>query len=207
MGELHSMGQNGQLIDRIGRARLVPVIRVETAAEAVERGRAVLEAGHDVLELTTTTADWPDALRELRAAAPDAATGVGTVTTRAAAELAIELGATFLVSPYPAPAVGEAADAAGVLFMEGGFTPDQIARAAERGVAKLFPAHLGGLRYLRSLLGVLPGARIVPTGGIAPEETQAWLDAGAFAVGGSELARGDVRAALAAAGGGARSHA
>lgn len=199
VAEPHSAQRNAELIERIGRARLLPVIRVERAAEAVEQGRAVLEAGHDVIELTTTTAGWPDALRELRGAAPEAAAGVGTVTTPAAAELAIELGAAFLVSPYPAAAVGQVADAAGVLFMEGGFTPDQIARAAERGVAKLFPAHLGGIRYLRSLLGVLPGARIVPTGGIAPDEAPAWLEAGAFAVGGSELARGDVRAALAAA--------
>ena len=187
MDELRSIGQNEELIDRIGRARVIPVIRVETAAAAVERAQAALAAGLDVIELTTTTTDWPDALQELRAAAPDAATAVGTVTTRAAAELAIELGAAFLVSPYPAPAVAEAAEAAGVLFMEGGFSPDQIARASERGVAKLFPAHLGGIRYLRSLLSVLPGARIVPTGGIGPDDADAWLEAGAFAVGGSEF--------------------
>ena len=187
MGELNSIRQNEELIERIGAARVIPVIRVDDAAAAVERAHAVLETGHDVIELTTTTADWPTALRELRAAAPDAATGVGTVTTRAAAELAIELGAAFLVSPYPAPVVAEAAEAAGVLFMEGGFTPDQIARATDRGVAKLFPAHLGGIRYLRSLLSVLPGARIVPTGGIGPDVADAWLEAGAFAVGGSEF--------------------
>ena len=187
MDEPRSIGQNEELIDRIGRARVIPVIRVDGAAAAVERAQAALETGHDVIELTTTTADWPDALRELRAAAPDALTAVGTVTTRAAAELAVELGAAFLVSPYPAPAVAEAAEAAGVLFMEGGFSPDQIARASERGVAKLFPAHLGGIRYLRSLLSVLPGARIVPTGGIGPDDAEAWLEAGAFAVGGSEF--------------------
>ena len=187
MAELRSIEQNEALIERIGRARVIPVIRVESSAAAVERAQAALGSGLDVIELTTTTADWPDALRELRAAAPDVATAVGTVTTRAAAELAIELGAAFLVSPYPAPAVAEAAEAAGVLFMEGGFSPDQIARASERGVAKLFPAHLGGIRYLRSLLSILPGARIVPTGGIGPDDAEAWLEAGAFAVGGSEF--------------------
>ena len=189
MGELHSTSRNVALITRIGRAQVVPVIRVDDAAAAVERAHTALATGHDVIELTTTTAGWPDALRELRAAAPGAAIAMGTVTTPAAAELAIELGAAFLVSPYPAPAVAEVADAAGALFMEGGFTPDQIAHAAERGVAKLFPAHLGGIRYLRSLLSVLPGARIVPTGGIGQDDAAAWLEAGAFAVGGSDFAR------------------
>ena len=189
MGELHSISQNAELITRIGRARTIPVIRVDGAAAAIERAHGALAAGHDVIELTTTTADWPDALRELRAAAPDAAIAMGTVTTPAAAELAIELGAAFLVSPYPAPAVAYVSEVAGALFMEGGFTPDQIATASERGVAKLFPAHLGGIQYLRSLLSVLPGARIVPTGGIGPDDADAWLEAGAFAVGGSDFAR------------------
>ena len=189
MGELDSISRNAELIARIGRARTIPVIRVDAAVAAVERAHVALEAGLDVIELTTTTADWPDALRELRAAAPDAVVAMGTVTTPAAAELAIELGAAFLVSPYPAPAVAEIAEAAGALFMEGGFTPDQIATASERGVAKLFPAHLGGIQYLRSLLSVLPGARIVPTGGIGPDDAEAWLEAGAFAVGGSDFAR------------------
>jgi 2-dehydro-3-deoxyphosphogluconate aldolase/(4S)-4-hydroxy-2-oxoglutarate aldolase len=68
-------------------------------------------------------------------------------------------------------------------FAEGGLTPRELAGAASRGVAKLFPAHLGGLPYLRSVLTVLPGARIIPTGGIAVEEVPRWLAAGAFAVG------------------------
>ena len=55
-------------------------------------------------------------------------------------------------------------------------------------MAKLFPAHVGGPRYLKSLLAVAPGARIMPTGGIALDEVGEWLDAGALAVGvGSDL--------------------
>jgi 2-dehydro-3-deoxyphosphogluconate aldolase / (4S)-4-hydroxy-2-oxoglutarate aldolase len=187
MSERRSDRRNEDLIALIGRTRFMPVIRVDTADEAVERARALLASGRELVELTATTAGWPSALQELAAEAPEAAIGVGTITGAADAELALGLGARLLVSPYPAPAAAGVADDAGALFMEGGFTPDQIARACERGIAKLFPAHLGGIRYLRSLLAVLPGARIVPSGGIAPDEAPAWLEAGAFAVGGSEL--------------------
>jgi 2-dehydro-3-deoxyphosphogluconate aldolase / (4S)-4-hydroxy-2-oxoglutarate aldolase len=173
-----------EIIDRLGAARVIPVVRVDTAAEAVTQARSLLARHHGVIELTATTADWQEALAELRGAA---LAGVGTVTTAADAEAALELGADFLVSPYPAPQAAAVADAAGAVFIEGGFTPDQIARAAERGIAKLFPAHVGGIPYLRSLLGVLPGARIVPSGGIDPHSVEEWLDAGAFAVGGSTL--------------------
>ncbi|MFJ8674693.1 hypothetical protein [Streptomyces sp. NPDC093589] len=56
-------------------------------------------------------------------------------------------------------------------------------------MAKLFPAHVGGLAYLRSLLAVLPGARIMATGGITVDNAADWLAAGAFSVSiGSDIA-------------------
>ena len=71
-------------------------------------------------------------------------------------------------------------------------TPAEVLAAADGGIAKLFPAHAVGPRYLRSVLAVAPpGTRVVPTGGIALDDVAAWLDAGAYAVGiGSELAPG-----------------
>ncbi len=73
----------------------------------------------------------------------------------------------------------------------GGYTPAELLAAADGGIAKLFPAHAAGPRYLRSVLAVAPGARVIPTGGIALDDVGAWLEAGAYAVGiGSELAPG-----------------
>ena len=66
----------------------------------------------------------------------------------------------------------------------------RLNRSGGRGIAKLFPAHVGGPAYLRSILAVLPGARIVPTGGIALGQVRDYLDAGAYAVGvGSDLVK------------------
>jgi 2-keto-3-deoxy-6-phosphogluconate aldolase len=50
--------------------------------------------------------------------------------------------------------------AAGVPLVEGGLTPTELLDATSRGIAKLFPAHVVGVRYLRSLLAVAPEARI-----------------------------------------------
>lgn len=47
----------------------------------------------------------------------------------------------------------------------------------------MFPAHVGGPQFIRSLKAVLPDALIVPTGGIKPGEVGDWLAAGAAAVG------------------------
>lgn len=180
----------GPLLVALGEQRLLPVLRSPDAATAVARTRGFLDAGCRVVELTTSTPDWREALagcRELRGSGGDnrspAFIGLGTVVRAEQASAAIEAGADFLVSPYPAPEVREVAARHGVVFIEGGFTPAEIAAAAARGPAKVFPAHVGGPRYLSSLRAVLPEAVLIPTGGVSLGEAGAYLDAGALAVG------------------------
>src|ERR1700743_3803871 len=104
--------------------RVLPVLREREPADAVARVGVLLAAGCRVVELTTSTRDWPAALAECVLGGP-ALIGVGTVTTAAQATTAIDGGAAFLVSPYPCPAVRTVAAAAGTLFIEGGFTPGE----------------------------------------------------------------------------------
>ena len=176
------------VIDRLAASRIVPVVRATSAQTAYEIVARLLGAGVDTIECTASTPDWPSLLSTLRAGSVEALLGIGTITTAANAHLAVAAGADFIVSPYPCPDVRTVADRAGVLFIEGGFTPGEVASASRHGIAKLVPAHVGGVRYLQSLLDVLPGARIIPTGGIAVADVPRWLAAGAFAVGvGSDL--------------------
>jgi 2-dehydro-3-deoxyphosphogluconate aldolase/(4S)-4-hydroxy-2-oxoglutarate aldolase len=185
-------------LDAIAAARVLPVLRAPDAATALDQARRVLAAGLGVVELTATTPGWADALAALRREAPTATLGAGTVIDAPTAEAAVAAGAAFLVSPHAAPAVRAVAERAGVPFLEGALSPTELAAAlAAGGAAKLFPAHAGGPAYLRSVLAVMPGARIVPTGGIRLEDVPAWLEAGAFAVGvGSDLVSGDIEGRL-----------
>ncbi|MBV9448143.1 MAG: bifunctional 4-hydroxy-2-oxoglutarate aldolase/2-dehydro-3-deoxy-phosphogluconate aldolase [Streptosporangiaceae bacterium] len=196
--------------------RVIPVIRRPDPDSAIEACHAVLALGEaaaretgaelvagwpEIIELTATTPDWPRVLASVRAAVPHVVTGLGTVTDGETAALAIDTGASFLVSPYPAAEVRSVADAAGVPFIEGGFTPGEIAASARHGVAKLFPAASAGPGYLRSVLDVIPGARVIPTGGIGLDRVGDWLAAGAYAVGagGGLVSRPDAAGLLAAA--------
>jgi 2-dehydro-3-deoxyphosphogluconate aldolase/(4S)-4-hydroxy-2-oxoglutarate aldolase len=55
-------------------------------------------------------------------------------------------------------------------------------------VVKLFPAGLGGPRYLRDLRGPFPDVPFVPSGGVSVDNVRAFLDAGAVAAfAGSDL--------------------
>ena len=176
---------------------VLPVVREASAEDALAVADWLIEQGLDVVELTASTPDWAAAVAGLRERAPDAVVGAGTLRTREDAERAVASGAAFMVTPCPAPAVREVAEAAGIVLLEGGLTPGEVLAAADRGIAKLFPAHVGGVELLRSILALSPDARIVPTGGIRLADVPAWLDAGAYAVGvGSELRPGPEAAAL-----------
>lgn len=179
---------------RLRDARIVPVVRVGDTASARELVDRILEAGLEVIELTTTIPGWEDVTAALRAEHRDLAVGVGTVTSIEQAEQAIACGADFCVSPRLVPGARAVLEVAGIPFIEGGLTPTEVLEAASHGIAKLFPAHVGGVRYLSSLLAVAPDARIMPTGGIPLAEVGDWLRAGAIAVGvGSDLtAPGDI---------------
>ena len=187
MGEVEVTVQPAHpLLAALATQRLLPVLRSPEAGAALARTRRLLDAGCRVVELTTTTPDWPKALAAARAAAgaePGVFLGLGTVTTAGQAREAIAAGADFLVSPFPAPEAREVARQAGLTFIEGGFTPAEIADAASRGPAKVFPAHVGGPRYLTSLRAVLPSAVLIPAGGISADAAGDYLAAGALAVG------------------------
>lgn len=180
------------VIAAIGAARMIPVVRTGTAQASLDQAGRLLDAGQRVIELTATTPGWAEVLAELRRGRPSVLLGVGTVTEAGSAERALDGGADFLVSPYPAPGVRRIAAHWGALLIEGGFTPAEVAAASAQGIAKLFPASVLGPTYLRALLSVLPGRRIVPTGGIRLGDVAEWLGVGAFAVGvGSDLASAD----------------
>jgi 2-dehydro-3-deoxyphosphogluconate aldolase / (4S)-4-hydroxy-2-oxoglutarate aldolase len=170
------------LADTLQSAVLLPVLRATNPQMALELVDRCASAALPVVELTTTTEGWPDAVHQARAAWPSLLVGVGTVLEPKQAEAAIDAGAAFVVSPCPVPDVRRAIDGK-LPLVEGGFTPGELLAASARGLAKFFPAQVGTTQMLRSVLTLRPQARIVPTGGIGLDEVPSWIQAGALAVG------------------------
>jgi len=174
--------KDSELLERLAEAKVLPVLRARSAEEATTQVQRCVRAGLNVIELTTTVPGWPEVLAEARVSYPGTMFGVGTALTAADATAAIAGGADFLVSPCPAPSVRQAA-AGRLPFIEGGMTVREVLAASRRGIAKLFPAHVGGPQFLRSVLALRPTAHVIPTGGIALSAVAEWLSAGALAVG------------------------
>lgn len=169
------------VLDDLRAQRVLPILRAPTAERFPAVVAALGEAGLPLVELTMTSAGALEAL----AALPAGTAGMGSVTTPAQAEAALEAGAAFLVTPAAAPAV--IAHVAGrVPVIAGALTPSEIVAAHVAGAAlvKVFPVSaVGGASYIKAVRGPLPDIELVATGGVTPGDAGAYLRAGCAAVG------------------------
>lgn len=177
-------------LTRLGNAGVVAVVRSDDAESAMAVARGAIEGGIEAVEITMSVPEAPEVLRELvRDVDTEILLGAGTVTNAAEADLAVEVGAEFVVSPYLAEEVVEVAGLRGVLAIPGILTPREVALAGRLGVAavKLYPAATVGAGHLRALRAVFPHLRAIPTGGINPDNVHEWTKAGALAIGVGEF--------------------
>lgn len=173
-------------------ARIVPVLTIQTVAEAVPLARALVAGGIKTLEITLRTKAGAAAAAAIIAEVPDAVVGLGTVLTARDLALVHELGANFAFSPGATPTLLDEAARIGVMFVPGVATASDYMECAARGftTVKLFPAaQLGGIGALKALGGPFPEARFCPTGGVTEANARDFLAlTNVVAVGGSWLA-------------------
>ena len=111
--------------------------------------------------------------------------GAGTVCELEELKLAIEAGASFIVTPNINEAIIKNAVNNGVAIIPGAFTPTEIYNAVRLGATaiKLFPASCISPAFVKDVLGPFPNVKLIPTGGITLENIAAFIDAGAYGVG------------------------
>jgi 2-dehydro-3-deoxyphosphogluconate aldolase/(4S)-4-hydroxy-2-oxoglutarate aldolase len=184
--------------DLLALSPVIPVVVVDDASHAVPLAQALLRGGVRVIELTLRTPAALAAIERVAAEVPGIVIGAGTVTTPEHAEQAAKAGAAFLVTPGSTDRVLDAAEDTGLPFLPGVATVSEAMRLVERGLTslKFFPAEAaGGVDYLKSIGGPLPGLRFCPTGGITPESAPRYLALpNVGCVGGSWLAPKDALA-------------
>ncbi|MBN2548067.1 MAG: bifunctional 4-hydroxy-2-oxoglutarate aldolase/2-dehydro-3-deoxy-phosphogluconate aldolase [Anaerolineales bacterium] len=139
--------------------------------------------------------------RYVSKALPEVILGVGSVLDAPTAAMYIAAGANFVVGPMLNPEVARICNRRMIPYLPGCGTVSEISNAHELGVEiiKLFPGEsVGGPGFVKAILGPLPWARVMPTGGVdATEESiKGWFKAGVCAVGmGSNLVTRDYVAA------------
>jgi 2-dehydro-3-deoxyphosphogluconate aldolase / (4S)-4-hydroxy-2-oxoglutarate aldolase len=166
---------------------IIPVVRAQSADEAMRAVEAIKEGGISVLEITMTV---PGAVRVIEEVArryeSDAVVGAGTVLDAETARLCILAGARFIVSPALDPETIACCRRYSVVVLPGAMTPTEVLAAWKAGadLVKVFPAgSLGGASFIRNLKAPLPQIELVPTGGVSLKTAAEFIKAGAAALG------------------------
>ena len=183
------MEKFADIYNRIGKAAIIPVIKLNRVEDAVPLAQALLAGGIPVAEVTFRTEAAAEGIAAIRREVPQMMVGAGTVLTTDQAIAAVEAGAQFVVSPGSNGKIIDRVLAAGVAMIPGVATPSEIEAAMERGlnVLKFFPAEaLGGIAMLKALSGPCSQIKFVPTGGVGPDNMKDYLhQKNVLAVGGS----------------------
>ena len=175
------------VLRKIAEVGLVPVVRAQSADEAMKVADAIREGGVPVLEITMTV---PGALgvmeQVVRRFGSDVVLGAGTVLDAETARACILAGARFVVSPALDLATIEMCRRYSVAVMPGALTPTEVVAAWSAGadVVKIFPCGaLGGASYIKSLKAPLPQVEMIPTGGVSMKTAADFIRAGSLALG------------------------
>ena len=180
------MRSKSEICSLLTEPGIIAVVRAQKAEQVAPLSEALLAGGVVAIEITLTTPNTFQAIREARTKFGDrAAIGVGTVLDAAACRAALEAGAEFVVTPVCRPELVPIVHSAGRPIMLGAFSPTEAQTAYEAGAdfIKIFPADSLGPAYIKALRAPLPHLRIVPTGGVEVHNVRDFLQAGCAALG------------------------
>ncbi|MCP9235242.1 bifunctional 4-hydroxy-2-oxoglutarate aldolase/2-dehydro-3-deoxy-phosphogluconate aldolase [Lewinella sp. JB7] len=169
---------------------VIGILRNLSATNCEKVAEVMAETGFRTLEVTMNTPRAEHIIDRLVRDYPDLNVGAGTVCTMEDLDRALAVGAGFIVTPIlEERVIGRCADE-NIPVFPGAYTPTEIYRAWNLGASavKVFPASQLGVNYLQDLRGPLPQIKLLPTGGVTPDNIAAFLAAGAYGVGmGSSL--------------------
>jgi 2-dehydro-3-deoxyphosphogluconate aldolase/(4S)-4-hydroxy-2-oxoglutarate aldolase len=184
-----------QIIDTMAHSGLVPLFTHADATLAQEVIDAAYKGGVRVFEFTNRL---PNSFEVFQSVLkyfekyPDLMLGIGTVMDAATTRKFIDAGAHFIISPILKPEMADVCRENNMLWIPGCATLTEIVTAKElgAGVIKVFPGSVLGPGFVSAITPVVPGLRLMITGGVEPTAANmsAWLNAGATCVGlGSQL--------------------
>lgn len=167
-----------QVIDRIKKFRVIPVVVLEDCESAGPLAKALTEGELPCAEVTFRTPAAAGAIRIMKEEYPDMLVGAGTVLTREQADEAIAAGAEFIVSPGLNPRIVTYCIEKGIPVIPGCANPSDIELALELGLTtvKFFPAEaLGGIGMIKAMSAPYTMVQFMPTGGINEKNVRDYL--------------------------------
>lgn len=191
-----------QVAQKMEETGMVPVFYHKDIDVCKEVVKACYEGGVRVFEFTNrgdfATLLFAELNKWTIENCPEMILGVGSVIDDATAAMYIALGANFIVSPLIDEATARVCNKRKIAWSPGCGSVTEIGRAHELGaeIVKVFPgSQVGGPGFVKAVKGPMPWTRIMPTGGVSPDQAnlKEWFEAGVTCVGmGSKLFPKDI---------------
>lgn len=190
------MDSHQKIIEQIRKQGILPLFYHSDKDTCLGLTQALYSAGIRVIEFTNRGKEALDNFKWLvknrNESMKDLLLAVGTIRSAEQANLFIEAGADFLISPMFDADVCDAAYINKVLWIPGCMTPTEIHEAEMAGcvIVKLFPGNVLGPSFVAGIKELFPKMLFMPTGGVEvnKENIGEWYKAGVCAVGlGSKL--------------------
>lgn len=185
-----------EVLQKIQKIGIVPVVVLDDAKDAVPLAKALCEGGLPCAEVTFRTAAAEESIRLMAKEFPDMLIGAGTVLTTEQVDRAVAAGATFIVSPGLNPVVVQYCLDKNIPVTPGTCNPSDVETALSLGleVVKFFPAEpAGGIKMIKAMAAPYTTMKFMPTGGISADNLNSYLSYDRIlACGGSWMVKGDL---------------
>lgn len=171
------------LIKKLSKEKIYPIIRSSDAQSAVDTANALIEGGVKLIEINIENNSLYQAIHEV---SKNAVVAAGGVITAQQAIKAIDAGAEILSSPIFQMNMVKISKDKEIPLIACVSTANEAYNAWKTRVPllKVFPAKaLGGVLYIEDLLRPMPFLNVMPSGNILLEEVPEYINAGAVAVG------------------------
>ncbi len=184
------------VLEQISKIGIVPVVKIDNAADALPLAKALCAGGLPCAEVTFRTDAAAEAIEIMTMNLPTLGVRAGTVLNAEQVDAAVAAGAKFIVSPGLNPRTVKYCVEKGIPITPGTSSPSDIEQAIELGldVVKFFPAEQsGGLAKIKAMAAPYVNMKFMPTGGINAKNLNSYLDfPKIIACGGSWMVPGDL---------------
>jgi len=175
-----------KILNQLHENYLVAVVRGNDEDETKKIVDEIIKGGFKNIEITFTVPNAEEVINQVhKQYGDDIVLGAGTVLDAATAQIAINKGAQYIVSPHLDTNISKLCNIYSIPYLPGCSSATEIIEALRYGsdLIKLFPGGQLGAGFIKDIKGPVPNVELMPSGGVNLDNVSDWIEKGSFAVG------------------------
>ncbi|MEB7401402.1 bifunctional 2-keto-4-hydroxyglutarate aldolase/2-keto-3-deoxy-6-phosphogluconate aldolase [Mammaliicoccus sciuri] len=175
-----------KILNQLHENYLVAVVRGNDEDETKKIVDEIIKGGFKNIEITFTVPNAEEVINQVhKQYGDDIVLGAGTVLDAATAQIAINKGAQYIVSPHLDTNISKLCNVYSIPYLPGCSSATEIIEALRYGsdLIKLFPGGQLGAGFIKDIKGPVPNVELMPSGGVNLDNVSDWIEKDSFAVG------------------------